>query len=499
MPGRCAATLHTSNFYEERGIERMKKLGYIALVMTVLLVLMRPEQSSAEIVDLTGGINNEYTYEEYMFILGKPMHFTATNKDVKVKVTEKSDKITETYNIKMKSNDGASLTRSFTYVYAVDNHDTIGQMTATGEVTKYSEKISYQDATVELVDYQMSRSYITDKRPASDYTSGNTVMRKTYLIKYKNGQTQTVVVNGSGKNVGYENFWGSTETQIMDYEFEYPDGTVGTVTSRSSHSKSRTLNYEENLGSLGSFDGGYSVNSEADTISEYKYDLPKEGTGTIDFTAEYMPKVERLIVPKFRDLSSHWAKSHIDKLYSLGIFDDQSNFFSPNTPMGRYDFAVAIGKAIDLRVEVGSSKKKSASTPSIFKDVKRTRPNYPYLVATYNKGVITGVNSQTFNPEGNLTRQQAAAILVRALGLEGKAPDPGFKTPYKDDAKILNYARDGVYVVTQLGLMSGSQGNFNPAGTLTRAQAAAILERFLLYLENDLKQNYRDDILFFDY
>lgn len=67
----------------------------------------------------------------------------------------------------------------------------------------------------------------------------------------------------------------------MDYEFEYPDGTVGTVTSRSSHSKSRTLNYEENLGSLGSFDGGYSVNSEADTISEYKYDLPKEGTGRL--------------------------------------------------------------------------------------------------------------------------------------------------------------------------------------------------------------------------
>lgn len=491
--------LHAFNFEKERGIKRMKKPGFIALVITVLLVLASPDRSSAQMVDLTGGIKNEYKYEEYMFILGKPMHFTATNKDVKVNVTEKKDKITESYSMKMKSKEGAALTRTFTYVYDVNNFDAIGQMTATGKVTKYTEKISYQDATIELVDYQMSKSYITDKRPASDYTSGNTVMRKTYQIKYKNGQIQTVVVNGAGKNAGYENFWGSTETQIMEWEFDYPDGTIGTVTSRSSHSKSKTLNYEENLGSLGSFNGGYSVNSDADTISEYTYDLPKEGTGKIDFTAEYVPKLERLIVPKFRDLSSHWAKSHIEKLYSLGIFDEQSNFFSPNTPMGRYDFAVAIGKAVDLRVEVGNSKKKNTSTPSIFKDVSRTRPNYPYLVAAYNKGVVTGVNSQTFNPEGNLTRQQAAAIMVRALGLEGKAPDPGFKTPYKDDAKILNYARDGVYVVTQLGLMSGSQGNFNPGGTLTRAQAAAILERFLLYLEDDLKQNYRDDILFFEY
>ena len=47
--------------------------------------------------------------------------------------------------------------------------------------------------------------------------------------------------------------------------------------------------------------------------------------------------------------------------------------------------------------------------------------------------------------------------------------------------------------------MNGSGGNFKPHDTLTRAQAAAIIERFLQYLENDLKQNYRDDILFFEY
>ena len=167
--------------------------------------------------------------------------------------------------------------------------------------------------------------------------------------------------------------------------------------------------------------------------------------------------------------------------------------------MKRYDFAVAIGKAINLRVEVGNTRKKNNAKPTIFKDVKRTRANYEYLVAAYNKGVIKGVNAEKFNPEGNLTREQAAAIIVRALGLEGKAPDPGYSTSYKDDNKISNYARDGVHVITQLGIMSGSSGYFKPHDTLTRAQAAAIIERFLQYLENDLKQNYRDDILFFEY
>lgn len=476
----------------------LKRQSLLLLAIAFLFILVSPSKTSAEIVDLTGGIKNEYEYEEYVFILGTPMQFTAKSNDIKVTVSEKKDKITETYKIKMASTNGATLDRTFTYTYDVSNYDAIGQSTATGEVTKYSEKIKYQDATIELKDYQMSKSYVTDKRPASDYSSGNAVIRKTYEIKYKGGEIQTVVVNGSGQDASYENFWGAAETQIMEYVFDYPDGTVGTVTSRVNYTKSRTLNYEENLASLASFNGGYAVNSEADTISEYVYELPK-GSGKIEFNSEYMPKLERLIVPKFRDLSSNWAKPSIEKLYSLGIFDDQSNFFSPNTAMKRYDFAVAVGKAIDLRVEVGSTKKKNNSTPTIFKDVKRTRANYEYLVAAYNKGVIKGVTAEKFDPEGNLTREQAAAIIIRALGLEGKAPDPGYSTSYKDDNKISNYARDGVYVITQLGIMNGSGGYFKPHDTLTRAQAAAIIERFLEYLENDLKQNYRDDILFFEY
>ena len=80
--------------------------------------------------------------------------------------------------------------------------------------------------------------------------------------------------------------------------------------------------------------------------------------------------------------------------------------------------------------------------------------------------------------------------------METRAPDPGYMTTYADDAMIDDYARDGVYIVTELGLMSGDGDNFKPKDKLTRAQAAAILDRFLEYLEADLKQSFSDDILF---
>lgn len=234
--------------------------------------------------------------------------------------------------------------------------------------------------------------------------------------------------------------------------------------------------------------------SKANMLSSYDYALPK-ATGKVALDKDYMSRIERLIIPKFRDLSASWARGNIEKLYSLGIFEDASNMFSPNTPMQRYDFAVAVGKAIDIRVLEEESKRK-ASTTSIFKDVRKTTKDYNYLQSAYNKGVIYGTTPETFNPDGNLTRQQAAAILVRALGMETRAPDPGYMTTYADDARIDDYARDGVYIVTELGLMSGDGDNFKPKDKLTRAQAAAILDRFLEYLEADLKQSFSDDILF---
>ena len=472
-----------------------KNLSFlIVFALVVVSSFSISKQASAQTIDFNGGIKNEYTYEEYVFLTGKPIKLTGTSKNVTVTVKESKGKLTETYKFTLTGENGEKLTRNFTYVSDVTNYDQIGQSTATGEVTKFTEKFVVGGVTYTLSDYQLSKSAITDKRPASDYYSGNAIARKTYTVG-KAPNIQTIVVNVDSRHEGYENFWGATETQITEYEMIFDNGEIGTVKNSVSTTKSRTLNYEENAASLSSFNGGYAVISSADTISEYTYQLPSTN-GTVGLDIEYMPRIERLIVPKFRDLSTNWAKESIEKLYSLGILDDPSNFFSPNTAMQRFDFAVAVGKAIDLRVL--EEKKTKTPAKSVFKDVKRTAKDYNYLKTAVDKGVIKGTTSTTFEPEGFLTRQQAATILVRALGLEGKAPDPGYKTNYKDDYKITDYARDSIYVVTELGLMSGSEGKFNPKGKLTRAQASAIITRFLEYLETDLKQNYRDDILFFD-
>ena len=166
--------------------------------------------------------------------------------------------------------------------------------------------------------------------------------------------------------------------------------------------------------------------------------------------------------------------------------------------MKRYQFTIGLLKAVDLRV-LEQPKKSKVPRKAIFDDLDAKEKDYPFIESAVEKGIIFGINPTTFAPDAPITRAQAVTIFVRALGMEGRAPTPGYKTNYIDDKKIPNFARDSVYVATELGLIYGdTQNRFNPSQPLTRAQASTMLVRFLDFLENDLKQNYRDDVLFFE-
>lgn len=471
----------------------------VVFMTFVMILFCLPQLSFAASSDITGAVKNEYTYEEVVFIAGKPVVFKGTNKNVKITEKESGGKLTQTYNVTLTGDNKASLKRNITYVSDVVDYSGIGQKTANGTVSKYSEKIVIDGVTYTLSDFQFSNGTVTDNRAASDYYSGNVISRKTYTLSgNKKLAGKEIVVVTDSRHYGYENFWGATETQITEFEITNHDGEIGYVKNRLSTSKSRVLNYEENAGSLSSFDGGYAVISSKDMISEYTYDIPYgAGTGEVSLDSDNMPTIERLIVPKFRDITNSNAKNQVEKLYSLGIYNDQNNTFSPGSPMKRYDFTIALAKAVDLRV-LEEKKTKASSATSLFKDVNRTTKDYAYLETAVKKGIIKGTTANTFSPNQSITRGQAATIIVRALGLENKVLDAENRTDFKDDGDIYDYARDSVYIVNELGIMTGDSitNRFNPNAPLTRAQASLVLVRFLEYLENDLKQNYRDDILF---
>ena len=219
-----------------------------------------------------------------------------------------------------------------------------------------------------------------------------------------------------------------------------------------------------------------------------------------------VPRVERLVVPKFRDVWGHWAEEYIGKLYSLDVFDESPNFFTPEAPMTRSEFTKGVIRACDIRSSMDDDTKKKKSRrreqppeQSPFKDVSVEDADYEYIKQGLEKNIISGISKDSFKPNDPLTRAQAITILIRALGFGSKAPNPVYYTFFSDDDKIPSWARDSVYVAREIRIIEGDSYNrFNPNKVMTRAEASAMLVRFLEFLEKDLQSDYRENIILYN-
>jgi len=92
-------------------------------------------------------------------------------------------------------------------------------------------------------------------------------------------------------------------------------------------------------------------------------------------------------------------------------------------------------------------------------------------------GVVQGVGGGRFNPDGLLTRQEAAAMLVRLINVTDGALPP--TTPnFGDNDSISNWAMAYVGQMQVTGIMGGVSGNrFDPAGRYTIEQSIVTMLR----------------------
>ena len=508
----------------------MKKILTSAAVILSLIV---PSISMAVPTDFSGGVNNEHLYEEVVFLTGKPIKFVG---EVKISEKHKTDTSSVTYKMNMTPHadymeefEGAKYNKSVTYDTKYSEHVGIGQSIGETTVGKYSESLQVDGIKIDLKDYRFSKADTIDKRPASDFYSGDIIGRKYYSVS---GEVSgNITVDISGTNSGYENFWGVAETQSIDHtitssmigeknddETQAPnaDGSeekletfiagkwTGTVNIKSSDSLTKKLQYSLNDAHHSSFEGGHVRVTNEEAVSKYRYSLPT-GKGTLNLNAQNSPKLERLIVPKFRDVNGHWAAEDIQKLYSLDVFSGGESVFSPNTPMSRLDFTKAVIKSCDIRSTEDTKKKSSRKSKeeSLFSDLSINNPDYEYVKSAVEKEVITGnqdeFGNRTFMPDKNLTRAEAITILIRALGFENRAPNPGYVTSFSDDAKIPSWAKDSIYMAKEINLIQGDTSNrVNPDKQLSRAEASTMIVKFLEFLEHDLQKDYRENIINFN-
>ena len=102
------------------------------------------------------------------------------------------------------------------------------------------------------------------------------------------------------------------------------------------------------------------------------------------------------------------------------------------------------------------------------------------IQALLEAGIINGTSATTFDPDAAISRQQAAALMARVLAYISYDGGAVSETAYSDADSIRPEFIEAIHLLQALDIMTGkSDGSFDPDGKLTRAQMAKILKRTL--------------------
>ncbi len=441
------------------------------------------------------------TYKEMIFLTGQPKEYTG-NITVSSKATNLTDKGTYKVSYKVENGDttpqGMTIARNMEYNvnYRKEENQTIKDY----EVSKWTETITVDGKTY-TIDNKASKSSISiieDKTPGVNYYKGDVSHRAVYT----SGE-EKITQDISGVIYGYNSAWSSTETQRLnctistkDWQMEYQ--------IRPSVSVNKTLEYSKNEPTAISFEGNYKEVMQNKSGLNYNiYVLPPQFTYTTPTTGNVsIPSFntfEQLVAPDVSYLKGHFAEEDIKKMFSMQVLTGDPKFYKPNEAITRGQFTQMLVKAIKLPIEDNSkANNKKAPVEIVFSDVLPEREEYPYIMAAYKAGLAVGETNGVFAIDEPIERQEAIVILLRALGLEHLGLDPTPITPFVDDSYIANWAKREVYAANRIGIISGdADGKFNPKSFISKAEAAAIVNRLINYMRYDMQVDYTENIVNF--
>ncbi|MDH6369966.1 hypothetical protein M2444_001744 [Paenibacillus sp. PastF-3] len=183
----------------------------------------------------------------------------------------------------------------------------------------------------------------------------------------------------------------------------------------------------------------------------------------------------------FADLQSHWAKADIELMASKRIINGVGvNSFSPDNPVTRAEFAAILVRSLGLN---------SLGKVAGFKDVSTGDWYAGALAASAEAGIIEGFSDGSFRPGEEITREQMAVMLSRALDYVNKSvpASDGIDTilrKYTDNGFVSSWAKHPVAALLTAQIIQGKSATIiDPTAHASRAEAAVMIKRLLQYVQ----------------
>lgn len=143
---------------------------------------------------------------------------------------------------------------------------------------------------------------------------------------------------------------------------------------------------------------------------------------------------------------------------------------------GQYNPNGLVTREQFAKIVVGAFLSNQKAAEIDFTDVEKGAWYYDYIATAFGAGVVNGMGDGTFGVGLNITRQDMCVMIYKAALVAGVEFDANADEIFADDAQIADYAKEAVYALKNKGAVSGmDEYNFAPTETATRAQAAKII------------------------
>lgn len=173
----------------------------------------------------------------------------------------------------------------------------------------------------------------------------------------------------------------------------------------------------------------------------------------------------------FGDAVGLWYESTVNEMASRMILKGRDDGrFDGDAPITRAEFAATMVRALGLAEE---------GNPS-FSDISSDQWFAGAVAKASQYGIIQGVGEGRFDPMSHITRQDAMVMIYRSAKIADYLGDSGGSTTiFGDEGRISEYAREAVTFHVNNGLAKGDNGQIRPLDSISRAETATLILRFL--------------------
>lgn len=227
------------------------------------------------------------------------------------------------------------------------------------------------------------------------------------------------------------------------------------------------------------------------TLGDYWFDGSKwqfvggivDGTNhTVGANLWHFSTYTVLSYPKtFADIAHHWAKDAVELMASKHVVNGTSaTTFEPDRAITRAEFTAMVVRALGYPLQT------PATSP--FSDVSPKSWYYSAVATAQAHGLVNGVGGGRFAPEAKITREEMAALVVRAAHALGKgrtltaSEAESVLEPFADRKSVSAWARVEMAEAVADGLIKGRDTGLAAAADTTRAETATLTMRFMDFL-----------------